>query len=208
MSTVSLPPNLPVKRQDFGLQTFDLTFSNSDSGSIQTSVLGPSRRTCALVSEDRIPVMAEAAQWRALVHALRGQVGRIAVHDLLNPVPRGTARGAWTAVAAAPGASTMTIRLGTPQAGKTLLTGDWIGVNQESNQRQLLHIQADAAADVDGLITVTFEPVLRVAVATGSAVIWDRPTCRMRRTRTDTSWSSESRAQGGFSLDLVESWEA
>lgn len=207
MSIVTLPLDLPVKRQDFGLQTFDLTFSNADSGATQTAVLGPARRTCSMVSEDRIPVMAQAAQWRALIHSMRGQVGRIAIHDLLNPVPRGTARGAWTAVAALPGASTMSVRLGTPQAGKTVLMGDWIGINQESNQRQLLHVQADAVADAAGLITLTFEPVLRTAVVTGSAVVWDRPTCRMRMTKSDTNWSSESRSQGGFSLDLVEAWE-
>ncbi|WP_208513537.1 hypothetical protein [Variovorax paradoxus] len=207
MSIVTLPPNLPVKRQDFGLQTFDLSFSSGDTGSTQVAVLAPPRRTCALVSEERIPSMSEAAQWRALAHALRGQVNVLAICDLLQPVPRGTARGTWTAMAALAGASSLSIQMGAAQAGKTLLQGDWIGVNQGSVQRQLLHVQADAVADAAGLIVVQIEPVLRVAVAAGSAVVWDRPTCLMRRTDTKSNWSSESRAQGGFSFDLMESWE-
>ena len=88
MSIVTLPPNLPVKRQDFGLQTFDLSFSSGDTGSTQVAVLAPPRRTCALVSEERIPSMSEAAQWRALAHALRGQVNVLAICDLLQPVRR------------------------------------------------------------------------------------------------------------------------
>lgn len=207
MSIITLPPNLPVKRQDFGIQSFDLSFSSGDTGSTQVAVLAPPRRTCALVSQERIPVMAEAAMWRALAHALRGRVNVLAVHDVLQPAPRGTARGNWTAVAAGAGASALSIQLGAAQAGKTLLQGDWVGVNQGSIHRQLLHVQADAVANATGLITVQFEPVLRIPVAAGSIVVWDRPTCLMRRTDSKSTWSSESRSQGGFSFDLVESWE-
>lgn len=207
MSIVTLPPNLPVKRQDFGIQTFDLSFSSGDTGSSQVAVLAPPRRTCALVSEERIPLMSEAAMWRSLVHALRGQVNVLAVSDMLQPAPRGTARGVWTALAATAGASSLSIQLGVAEAGKTLLQGDWIGVNQGSVHRQLLHVQADAVANAAGLIVVQIEPVLRVTVAAGSAVIWDRPTCLMRKTDAKNNWSSESRTQGGFSLDLMESWE-
>ena len=207
MNIVTLPSDLPVKRQDFGLQAYDLTFSNSESGAMQVAVLGPARRTCTLVSEERIPLMRDAAAWRSLVHSMRGQVNLLAVHDMLQPVPRGTARGAWTAVATAAGASELTIRMGASEAGKTLLQGDWIGVNQGSNQRQMLHVQADAVADAAGVITVRFEPVLRTPVVAGSAVVWDRPTCLMRRVDSKTTWASESRTQGGFSLDLMESWE-
>ncbi len=106
--------------------------------------------------------MRDAAAWRALVHSMRGQVNVLAVHDMLQPVPRGTARGTWTAggrCCAAP--SELTIQLGASEAGKTLLQGDWIGVNQGSNHRQMLHIQSDAVADASGSITVRFEPVLR-----------------------------------------------
>ncbi|KLN57616.1 hypothetical protein [Variovorax paradoxus] len=207
MSIIDLPTSLAVQRQDFGIRTFDLTFANGDTGSSQVAVLAPPRRTCALVSEDRIPVLAQAAVWRALMHAMDGQVNVLAVSDLLQPAPRGTARGAWTAAAAAAGAASLTINMGAAQAGKTLLQGDWIGVNQTSIQRQLLHVQADAVANAAGQIMVQFKPGLRVAVAAASAVVWDRPTCLMRKTDSQSKWSSSSRTQGGFSLDLMESWE-
>ena len=208
MSIITLPPTLPVRSQDFGIRTFDLGFGNSDTGSSQVAVLAPPRRTCALVSEERIPNLAQAAMWRALIHAMDGQVNVLEVSDLLQPAPRGTARGAWTAVAAAAGATSLSINMGAAQAGKTLLQGDWIGVNQTSVLRQLLHIQADAVANGAGLIVVQFKPALRVAVAAASTVVWDRPTCLMRRTDTQNKWTSASRTQGGFSLDLLESWEA
>jgi hypothetical protein len=207
MSIIALPTSLPVKSQVFGIKSFDLTFANGDTGASQVTVLAPPRRTCSLVSEERIPVLAQAAAWRSLIHALDGQVNQLAVFDLLQPAPRGTARGAWTSVATAAGATTLSINMGEDQANKTLLQGDWIGVNQGAVYRQLLHVQADAIANAAGLIAVSFKPALRVAVAGGVAVVWDRPTCLMRRTTTDNNWTSESRAQGGFSLDLMESWE-
>jgi hypothetical protein len=204
---ITLPTSLPVKRQDFGVRSFDLAFANGDTGSSQVTVLAPPRHTCALVSEERIPVLSEAALWRSLVYSMDGQVNVLAVHDLLNPAPRGTARGAWTAAGAAAGATSMSINLGAAQANKTLLLGDWIGVNQTGAQRQLLHVQADAVANGAGVIVVQFKPALRVAVAAASAVVWDRPTCLMRNVATQNKWASEKRTQGGFSLDLMESWE-
>lgn len=207
MSVVALPQNLPVKSQTFGIRDFNLTFANGDTGASQVKVLAPQRYTCSLVSEERIPVLAQAAMWRALIHSLNGQVNQLAVFDYLNPVPRGTARGAWIAAAAAAGATSLSIEMGADQAGKTLLQGDWIGVNQGGGQRQLLHVQADAVANVSGVAVVSVKPALRVPLVAMSPVIWDRPTCLMRRTTADTSWSSQVRAQGGFSLDLMESWE-
>ncbi|MBB1601584.1 hypothetical protein [Variovorax sp. UMC13] len=208
MSIVLLPVTLPVQRQDFGFMSFDLDFSNTDTGSSQVVVLGPARRTCSLVSESRLVNVAEAAAWRRLQHALPGKVNKLAVFDLQHPFPRGTARGAWTALAAPAGASTLSIQAGLAQAGKTLLTGDWIGVNQGGLDPQLLHVQSDAVVDEAGLLTVAFGFVLRRPVVAGSAVVWERPVCLMRRADSKAGWSSEGHTQGGFSLELVESWES
>lgn len=204
---IELSEKLPVKNQVWGVRTFDLGFSNEDTGTSQVQVNGPARLTCALVSEEKIPVMAEAAAWRAAIHALNGRVNKLAVWDFLNPVPLGTARGAWTAGATAAGATSLQISMGLDQAGKTLLKGDYIGVNQ-TGHRQLLHVQADATANGAGVLVATFSPALRVPVAAGSAVVWNRPTCLMRRITNEASLGTgEGRTQGGFSLDLMESWE-
>lgn len=206
MTIITLPTNILWKRQQFGHQNFDLEFSGGDSGSSQVAVNGPPRWTCSLVSNELLD-LDQAAAWRALVLSMKGRVNFLAVSDLLNSQPRGTLRGNLTAaVATAAGAGTVQILAGTGQVGRTLRLGDWIGVNQGSSNRQLLHVQQDAVVTANGMITVSFEPVLRVAVSAGSAVVWDRPTCLMRRNEQSGSWASEGAVQGGFSLELMEHW--
>lgn len=205
MSIVALPTNLRVSQHSFGVRHYDLTFPGGDTGAVQTAVHGFPRRTCSLASPELIDDD-DAVLWRTLLHALRGRVNHLAVHDRLNPEPRGTARGAWTASAAGAGAAVMTINAGTAQAGKTLLAGDWIGVNQTSTGRQMLHVQADTVVDGNGWMLVSFEPVLRIAVAAGSAVVWQRPTCLMKSQTDADTWSVSKNHQGGFSLDLLEQW--
>jgi hypothetical protein len=206
MSIVQIPEELSILRQDFGIRNFDFTFTGGDTGATQTTLRAPPRRTCSIVSNDR-ELMVESAAWRVLLHALRGRVNQLAVYDMTQPEPLGTARGSWTAGGAGAGSATMQIAAGSAQAGRTLLAGDWIGVNQQSVGRQLLHVQADAVADSNGTLTVVFEPVLRIAVGIGSAVAWQRPTCLMRRVSDETAWSGHpGDMQGGFSLDLMEDW--
>jgi hypothetical protein len=206
MSIVVLPINLLVSQHSFGLHRYDMTYGGGDTGATQTTVLGFPRRTCSLASPQLISDE-DAARWRTLLHALGGRVNHLAVHDRLHPVPRGTARGAWTAsTAVAAGAKTMVIRAGADQAGKTLLTGDWFGVNQGGTNRQMLHVQADAVVDGAGLMAVSFETVLRVPVAANSAIAWNYPTCLMKSQSDEDSWSVSKGKQGGFSLDLLEQW--
>lgn len=206
MSIIELPRNLRASQSDFGFRRFDLTFANEEAGSSQTAVLGFPRHKCALTSPELIDP-SDAVRWRVLLHALRGRVNHLAVYNRMNPVPKGTARGAWTAtVTAEPGATTMTVTAGVSQVGKTLLAGDWIGVNQDGGGRQLLHVQADTAVAGDGRMTVVFEFSLRIAVPAGSAIVWDHPTCLMKATEGETTWSGMKNNEGGFSLSLMEHW--
>lgn len=201
-----MPTGLRVRRQDFGQRRFDLNFAAGDAGVQQTRVLAPPRWMCSLVGEVAMPA-ADAAAWRAMIMALRGRVNQLEVYDLLNPSPRGTAAGVWTANGgAAVGATSMAISCA-GQSGKTILKGDWAGVNQASTGRQLLHVQADVTLDGSGNGTITFEPPLRVAVANASSVVWDKPTCLMRQASGDSHWTSTRPYQGDFNLELVESWE-
>lgn len=206
MSVITIPSGILVNRQEFGVQDFSLEFTGGDSGASQVAVNGPSRWTCSLTSNELLDDD-ESARWRAMILALKGRVNFLAVHDILSPQPRGTVRGTLTASGTtAAGASTMTITGGVSQANRTLLRGDWLGVNQGGTNRQLLHVQEDATANASGVITVTFEPSLRVAVTSGTAVAWDKPTCLMRRNQAASSWSSSGAVQGGFNLDLMEAW--
>ncbi len=197
----------------WGIQSFDLTSTNPDTGSSQVAVLGPTRRTCAIVSNEREEDPEVIAHWRALQHALNGQVNRLAVWDFGNPEPRGTARGEWRAAVRAPaGASSMLVDVSAGQNGRTLLIGDWIGVGQDSEGpgRQLLHVQASTSVAANQML-IEFAPALRLSVAAGAAVVWDRPSCLMRRMSSEASWKATPGAwspfEGGHSLDLGESWE-
>ncbi|KTT23237.1 hypothetical protein [Pseudacidovorax intermedius] len=197
----------------WGLLSFDLTKSNPDTGSTQVAVRGPMRRTCAIVSNEREEDPEVIAHWRALQHAMNGQVNRLAVWDFGNPEPRGTARGEWRTAARVPaGASSMLVEVSAGQNGRTLLIGDWIGVGQDSEGpgRQLLHVQASTVV-AGNQMAIEFAPPLRLSVAAGAAVVWDRPSCLMRRTTAEASWKATPAVwapfEGGHSLDLAESWE-
>lgn len=206
---VELPSDINIASMEWGLMSFDLGNTNADTGSTQVAVLGPLRRTCAIVSNEREEDPEVMARWRALLHAMRGRVGRIAVWDVRSPEPRGTARGMWTVAAATPAGATSVALTAAGQSGRTVLLGDWIGVHQEATgaARQLLHVQADAVVQ-GGAVTLQFEPALRVSLPVGAMVVWDRPTCLMRRTSNETRWKdTPGDFQGGYSLDLMESWE-
>jgi hypothetical protein len=206
MSIVALPVDLLVSQHSFGVRHYDLTFGGGDTGSTQTAVRGFPRRTCSLTSPELI-ARPDAVRWRTLLYALGGRVNHLAVHDRLNPTPQGTARGVWTAAAgAAAGSKVMVVNAGAGQVGRTLLAGDWIGVNQLGTNRQMLHIQADAVVGSDGLMPINFETVLRAPVVANSAIVWDHPTCLMKSESDSDNWTVSKGKQGGFSLDLLEQW--
>lgn len=206
MAVLTLPAGLRVMRLDWGQRRFDLRFENGDSGAGQSRILAPERWTASLMCPDALK-QNEAAIWRNLILQLRGRINQLALHDLSNPAPRGTMRGALTlAAAAAAGATTLSVTGGAGQAATTLLEGDYIGVGSGST-RQLVSVAADATADGAGLISVTLAQPLRYAQADGSDVVWDKPTALFRQISGDSTWTHERAIRSGYSLDLMESWE-
>lgn len=210
MSVIAYPAGLQLVTQSWGQDRFDKTFSSGDTGASQTAVLGPPRWTCGFAASPALPA-ALAATWRALVLNMEGRINKLAVYDIANPRPRGTVQGFPTAFAsAARGADSITIAAGSAMAGRTLLVGDWIGVNQaaEDVSRQLLMVTQDAVFNASGVATVSIRPRLRAPVLNSSLIVLERPTCLMRATIDNSRWqNSAGRLQGGFSLDLRESWE-
>jgi hypothetical protein len=208
MSIILIPAGLQKSSQAWGQKRFDQTFAGGDTGASQTRVLGPPRWTSNITSAAMLGPE-KAAIWRALIVSLRGRVNQLAVYNASNPLPRGTARGSIVVhTAAAAGSTAITFNGGSPNVGKSLLRGDWIGLSQDGARRQLVQIMGDDAFGADGLRAFSFEPALRWPVAAASAVVVDRPTCLMRQTTDDSSWNSTpAQLQGGFSLDLMESWE-
>ena len=58
------------------------------------------------------------------------------------------------------------------------------------------------------VITVTFEPPLRIALTNGSAVAWDRPVAHYKVINDSfaLNWEPGYLAKGSLALDLLEQW--
>lgn len=173
----------------------------------QARVFGPPRWSMLLTSPPNT-FGAGAEQWASLRTRLLGSINVLAAPPVPRVEPRGTMRGTITVqAAAAAGASTITLTAGSGQAGRTLLDGDWLQIGTGLGTSQLIRINADATANGSGVITVTFDHVLRAAVAVGTAVTWSRPVGYWRRADTETRWSYVNRRIGGTqSMDLIEVW--
>lgn len=89
-----------------------------------------------------------------------------------------------------------------------LKAGDWLQIGTGVGTSQLVKVTADAQEVNAGTMTVSFEPPLRTAFSAGAAVTWDKPVAYFKQTSAP-SWSyriGRTRKQGGFALDLLESW--
>lgn len=203
MSVITLPSGLQVHNFSMGQQDYSLTFQNGDAGATQSRVLAPARWTCNMSANQSLGSV-PASQWRAFLLQLRGKTNQLALYDIKNPIPKGTMAGSPTLTSAvAIGDTVINI---TTTASATLLQGDWfqLGTGQS---RQLFQVVASATATVGGLISVTVEPPSRYVQTLGSAVVWNQPTCLMRRVDSATSWAASANAEGSFSVNLIESWE-
>lgn len=182
------------------------SIDGSDASQIeQARVHGPPRWTMMLTSPPNT-FGAGAEQWASLRTRLLGSINVLAAPPVPRVEPRGTMRGTMTLQsAAAAGASSMTI-MSVGQGAATLLDGDWLQVGTGLGTSQLVRVNADAVATT-GVITVTFDHVLRTAYPAGTAVTWSRPVGYWRRADTETRWSyTNRRIGGGQTMDLVEVW--
>ena len=139
----------------------------------------------------------------ALLASLRGGVNTLVLSHPYRPVPSGTLRGTPTLSAtAAIGATSATFAATT---GQTVLPGDIFSLG---GQRIMAIAAATAASSA---ITITWEPALRVAVASGTALVWNSPTLRLGinpSVSTRGFWvgySGKGMAEG-IDLDLCEVW--
>ena len=206
MAIITMTAGLLITRQTWGQKRFDMRFQNGDSGAGQSRILAPSRWTTSLSSQAELN-QANSAIWRSLILDLQGQINQLAVYDIINAAPQGTMRGTLTLNAQATAGDTgLSITGGAGQASTTLKRGDWVGIGSGST-RQLLSISADAVANASGVIAVSVAQPVRWTQTNGSAVTWDKPTALFRTTSDNNSWTAQSINQGGYNLDLIESWE-
>lgn len=92
-----------------GQQRFDLSEQSDSSGHSATRLGGPPRWTAALRTLDALEP-AISAIWKAIAVQLRGRVNHLALYDITQPQPRGTARGNMSlGSSASAGATTISI---------------------------------------------------------------------------------------------------
>lgn len=200
---VNFPSNLTlVTGVEWGRLHRDLSFESIfGSGSAElshpvwTALLTPARFN-----------RAEYAEWEALLLSMEGRKNQLALWHLDRPQPLGTMRGAMTLNGAhAYGADVLNISAGAGQAGKTLLTGDHLGLGSGMTQ-QVFKVAADAVADVNGDVSVSVRSVLRNAFANGTAVTWDKPSALFKRVDSRISMKHARGGVDGTPLDMVEDW--
>ena len=182
-----------MARQDEGVE-WDVQLTKSRSGKVTTFGLPGARWTCSVhVPADTVANLRERRQMEMLKLQLKGGANRLLLWNLLTPAPLGTMRGTPTVNGAvAAGATSLAI---TGAASTTLLRGDRIGVGGQ-------RVMVTADANLNG--TVQFLPPLRVAVSTGTAVVWDKPTTRYVLTDARDVFPVDGTMLPGFSFDLVE----
>lgn len=228
MSVIAFPSTLTVSKMTWGQHRNDLLF-RSPFGSQSVSISQPVWKVSI-----EAPVMtdSEAGAWKAWVMQLRGGTNTASMWDMQRPQPLGTLTQSLSSgqsslsfgAAVAAGDTTLTIHSGMRGAGKTLLAGDLIGFGSSTTQQVVMNT-ADVTIDSEmrnllldfvnqsyssgyaGEFTVTVEPPVRNAFASGTALAWDKPSALFRLQTTDPSWDYVAgKLVSGFALDFIEDW--
>lgn len=172
MSNITLPAAFVASSCHLTLSTSQRVSAAPFGGSEQAVDLLNDRWLLSCEIPPRL--MREGGAIEGFIAALRGQTNTTEVWHFARPQPIGTVRGTLVlAAAAAQGASSITVSGCVPTTG-TLKSGDMLGVGG-----LLLMVASDCTA-VAGVITVPLVNALRMALSSGAAVTWDKPTMTAR----------------------------
>lgn len=181
----------------------DLTHTSAQTGVTQAVVYGLPRWKATIEIERMRD--SDVGAVKALLMKLRGQINQLELWDLGRPAPLGTISGTLTLNASASaGATSLVITGGTN--GQTFKAGDWIGVGSGQN-KQLCMVTDDATVS-GGTVTVSIEPPLRNALNSGASVTIDKPSALFRLANSQQGWEYSGEYVSGFTLDLIEDWQA
>jgi hypothetical protein len=133
-----------------------------------------------------------AADWKAMLVALKGSVGTFLLGDPDYATPRGTVSGTPTLSGTA-GDSTVSVTM-----TGTLLAGDYIQLGTGSAAR--LH---QVLVDQSGSGNLEIWPDLR-STYSGETVIYSSPKGVFRLGNNTTSWSIDNASFYGISFDAIE----
>ena len=132
-----------------------------------------------------------AAPWKAMLLALKGQVGTFLLGDPDYAAPQGTATTGTLSGSIATDSATVTLN-------GTLLAGDYIQLGTASASK--LHVVLE---DQSGNGTLEIWPALRQAY-TSQAIILTSPKGLFRLAESTTSWSIDNMSAYGISFEAVE----
>ena len=177
--------------------------ASPESGYIQTSSRPGARWGWGL---DFTPhSKAERAELEAYFTRLSGREHRVRLWDLKYPRPRGTCNLTGVTLGAAMAQFANTVTLAGCGAGKTLLPRDWLGLPGG----QLVMVVAAATADGAGAMTVEVRHLVRTALASGGAVVLDKPTAAFIRTESTLRLPRQPGPhEPAFSVQFEEVFEA
>jgi hypothetical protein len=133
-----------------------------------------------------------AADWKAMLVALKGSVGTFLLGDPDYATPRGTVSGTPTLSGTA-GDSTVSVTM-----TGTLLAGDYIQLGTGSAAR--LH---QVLVDQSGSGNLEIWPDLR-STYSGETIIYSSPKGVFRLGQSTTSWSIDNASFYGISFDAIE----
>ena len=209
MSIITWPIDLvPGAGTGWGQRRYDGTLESDITGARQDILLGPPRWTLSIQQPPDLDIVT-AGRWQALVMQLRGRVNHLLAWDFGRPAPLGTWRGTMSLGASmAIGATTIQIASDASQAGRTLLPGDKLQIGTGLGTSQVVMVVSEATASGAGAGTIAIEPPARIALGSGTPVIWQRASAYFKAANSSQSWqySEGSLFSSGLAIDLVEVW--
>ena len=137
----------------------------------------------------------------AFLLRLSGREHRVSLWDFKRRVPRGTCNLSGVTLGAAAAQFATSLQLAGCGANKTLVAGDWIGLATG----QLVRVVANATANGAGVMSVEVRHMLRLAAASGSPVVLDKPTALYVRTESGLTMPRQpGRAEPEFAVQFEE----
>jgi hypothetical protein len=144
---------------------------------------------------------AERAELEAWFTRLSGREHRVRLWDLKYPRPRGTCNLTGVTLGATAAQFATTVQLAGCGSGKTLLPRDWLGLPGG----QLVMVVAAATANGSGAMTVEVRHMLRAALASGGAVVLDKPNAAFIRSESTLRLPRQpGPLEPGFSIQFEE----
>lgn len=204
MSIVTMPPDLYIGEYSLEQISFDMIENSDPSGDQAVRLFGPPRWKVSMSASAYLNLEA-AGKWEMMALQLRRGVNVLGVWDPLRLYPRGTMRGTLSLNVSAAAGDTQIVLAG---AVGTLKQGDWLQIGTGVSTSQLVKVMDDVTA-VGTLAAVTFEPALRVAHASATAVTWDRPVFYAKSVGKSTKWQyyAGNSLETGFALELLETFQ-